>query len=127
MPAFHNEAIPTGVTRAERMAAFAPSSSTRRIGVAPPPDREQAFAKTALALMGERGVVATPDNFELFYAYACGAHPAITQVMGAIIECPKHNGRFDFRTGAAKGAPVCINLATYPVKVEGGRVFLNLG
>ncbi len=38
-------------------------------------DREQAFAKTALALMGERGVVATPDNFELFYAYACGAYP----------------------------------------------------
>src|ERR1700683_1416406 len=48
-------------------------------------------------------------------------------VMGNIIECPKHNGRFDFRTGAAKGAPVCVNLATYPVKIEGGRVFLNLG
>jgi lipopolysaccharide export system protein LptC len=45
MPAFHNEAIPTGVTRAERMAAFAPSSATRGIGVAPPPDREQAFAR----------------------------------------------------------------------------------
>jgi lipopolysaccharide export system protein LptC len=27
------------------MAAFAPSSATRRIGVAPPPDREQAFAR----------------------------------------------------------------------------------
>jgi lipopolysaccharide export system protein LptC len=45
MPAFHNEAIPTGVTRADRMAAFAPSSATRAIGVAPPPDREQAFAR----------------------------------------------------------------------------------
>jgi lipopolysaccharide export system protein LptC len=45
MPAFHNEAIPTGVTRAERMAAFAPSSATHSIGVAPPPDREQAFAR----------------------------------------------------------------------------------
>jgi 3-phenylpropionate/trans-cinnamate dioxygenase ferredoxin component len=54
-------------------------------------------------------------------------HLADGLVMGAIIECPKHNGRFDFRTGAAKGAPVCVNLATYPVKVEGGRVFLNLG
>ncbi len=48
-------------------------------------DREQAFAKTALALMGGAGVVATPDNFELFYAYASGENPAITQVMGAII------------------------------------------
>ena len=49
-------------------------------------DREQAFAKTALALMGGAGVVATPENFELFYAYASGENPAITQVMGAIIE-----------------------------------------
>jgi len=54
-------------------------------------------------------------------------HLADGLVMGSIIECPKHNGRFDYRTGAAKGAPVCVNLATWPVKVEGGRVFLNLG
>lgn len=54
------------------------------------------------------------------------AHLAEGFVMGTIIECPLHNGRFDFTTGAAKGAPVCINLATYPVKVEGGRVFLAL-
>ena len=45
MSAFHNEAIPTGATRAERMAPFASSSAPRRVGVAPPPDREQAFAK----------------------------------------------------------------------------------
>jgi 3-phenylpropionate/trans-cinnamate dioxygenase ferredoxin subunit len=54
-------------------------------------------------------------------------HLADGLVMGSIIECPKHNGRFDFRTGAAKGAPACVNLTTYPVKVESGRVFLNLG
>ena len=48
-------------------------------------DREQAFAKTALALMGGAGVVATPDNFELFYDYASGENPAVSQVMGAII------------------------------------------
>jgi 3-phenylpropionate/trans-cinnamate dioxygenase ferredoxin subunit len=54
------------------------------------------------------------------------AHLADGLVMGAIIECPKHNGRFDLRTGEAKGAPVCVNLAIYPVKVEGGRVYLRL-
>jgi 3-phenylpropionate/trans-cinnamate dioxygenase ferredoxin subunit len=48
-------------------------------------------------------------------------------VMGTIIECPMHNGRFDFTTGAAKGAPACVDLSTYPVKVEGGQVFLRLG
>jgi len=47
-------------------------------------------------------------------------------VMDTIIECPKHNGRFDFRTGAAQGPPACINLKTYPVKVEGGELFLKI-
>jgi 3-phenylpropionate/trans-cinnamate dioxygenase ferredoxin subunit len=47
-------------------------------------------------------------------------------VMDHIIECPKHNGRFDYTTGKAKGAPACVDLKTYPVKVEAGRVFLNL-
>jgi 3-phenylpropionate/trans-cinnamate dioxygenase ferredoxin subunit len=43
-------------------------------------------------------------------------------VLDDIIECPKHNGRFDYRTGAAMGAPVCVNLRTYPVRVVEGRV-----
>lgn len=54
-------------------------------------------------------------------------HLADGLVMDNIIECPKHNGRFDYRTGEAKGAPVCVNLRTYSVKVEGGRVLVNLG
>ena len=48
-------------------------------------------------------------------------------VLDNIIECPKHNGRFDYRTGQAKGAPVCVNLKTYPVKVEGGKVLIAVG
>jgi 3-phenylpropionate/trans-cinnamate dioxygenase ferredoxin subunit len=54
-------------------------------------------------------------------------HLADGLVMGDIIECPMHNGRFDYRTGEAKGAPVCVNLKTYPVKVEGGRVLVQIG
>ena len=54
-------------------------------------------------------------------------HLADGLVMDNIIECPKHNGRFDYRTGEAKGAPVCIYLRTYPVRVEGGKVLLNVG
>jgi len=55
------------------------------------------------------------------------AHLADGFVMDNIIECPMHNGRFDYRTGEAKGAPACVNLKTYPVKVEGGAVFIDLG
>ncbi|MDB5587463.1 MAG: MocE [Devosia sp.] len=47
-------------------------------------------------------------------------------VMDEIIECPKHNGRFNYKTGEAKGAPVCVNLRTYRVKVEGGAVFVEV-
>lgn len=53
-------------------------------------------------------------------------HLAGGLVMDHLIECPKHNGRFDFTTGQAQGAPACVNLQTYPVKVEAGRVFLRL-
>ena len=54
------------------------------------------------------------------------AHLADGFVMDGIIECPKHNGRFDFTTGEAKGAPVCVDLETYRVKIEGGRVFVEV-
>ncbi len=53
-------------------------------------------------------------------------HLADGLVMDNIIECPKHNGRFDYKTGVAKGAPVCVNLQTYPVKVESDRVFIDI-
>lgn len=48
-------------------------------------------------------------------------------VLDHLIECPKHMGRFDYRTGAAKGAPVCVALRTYPVRVEGGDVLIDIG
>ncbi len=53
-------------------------------------------------------------------------HLADGLVMDDIIECPKHNGRFNYKTGEAKGAPVCVNLKTYPIKVEAGTVFISL-
>jgi 3-phenylpropionate/trans-cinnamate dioxygenase ferredoxin subunit len=53
-------------------------------------------------------------------------HLAGGYVEGSIIECPKHNGRFNYKTGEAKAAPVCIDLKTYPVRVEGDRVLLEL-
>jgi len=54
------------------------------------------------------------------------AHLADGLVMDDIIECPKHNGRFNYKTGVAKGAPVCVNLVTYPVKIEAGKVMIQI-
>jgi MocE subfamily Rieske [2Fe-2S] domain protein len=47
-------------------------------------------------------------------------------VMGHVIECPKHNGRFDVRDGRPLCAPVCEKLATFPAKVEGGRILIEV-
>ena len=54
------------------------------------------------------------------------AHLADGLVIGDIIECPLHQGRFHIPSGKAKSAPVCVDLRCYPVKVEGGQVFIQL-
>jgi lipopolysaccharide export system protein LptC len=45
MSAFHNGAIAVGVTKADRAAPSSARAASRRIAIAPPPDRELAFAK----------------------------------------------------------------------------------
>ena len=47
-------------------------------------------------------------------------------VMGDVIECPKHNGRFDYRTGEAVRVPCLVPLVSYQVRVDGGRVLVAL-
>jgi 3-phenylpropionate/trans-cinnamate dioxygenase ferredoxin subunit len=48
-------------------------------------------------------------------------------VMGDIIECPKHNGRFNYKTGRARGAPVIVDLKTFATKVEDDTVLVDIG
>lgn len=45
---------------------------------------------------------------------------------GHEIECPLHQGKFDVRNGKPTCAPVTEPLRSYPVKIEGGRVWLAL-
>lgn len=53
-------------------------------------------------------------------------HLADGFVKGNLIECPKHNGRFNIKDGAPARPPVCVGLRTYQVKTANGKVFLNL-
>ena len=53
-------------------------------------------------------------------------HLADGLVMDDIIECPKHNGRFNYKNGKALGAPVCEHLKTFPTKVENDVIYLEL-
>jgi 3-phenylpropionate/trans-cinnamate dioxygenase ferredoxin subunit len=47
-------------------------------------------------------------------------------VMDYVVECPRHNGRFDIRTGEALSAPACVDLGTYSARVENGRILVKV-
>lgn len=53
-------------------------------------------------------------------------HLADGLVMGHTIECPKHSGEFDVRTGEALRAPACKNLRTYATRVDASQVFIEI-
>ena len=46
---------------------------------------------------------------------------------GHEIECPFHQGRFDIRTGQPTLEPCVEAIRSYPVRIEGSRVLLDLG
>lgn len=48
------------------------------------------------------------------------------EVVDGYIECPLHFGLFEIATGRAAGAPVSRNLATYPVRVTGTAIEVEM-
>ncbi len=48
-------------------------------------------------------------------------------VEGTSVECPLHQGRFDLATGAALCEPLTEPVSSYPVRLEGGRVWVAVG
>lgn len=72
----------------------------------------------------------SPDDQYFCTAGLCTheeVHLADGLVMDHIIECPMHNGQFDYRTGEAIRSPACAALKTFAVKVENGAVFIDVG
>ena len=47
-------------------------------------------------------------------------------IEGHDIECPIHQGKFDVHTGAPTCGPATDPLRLWPVKIEAGRVYLQL-
>jgi naphthalene 1,2-dioxygenase ferredoxin component len=45
---------------------------------------------------------------------------------GHEIECPLHQGKFDVRSGQPTCEPVTEAIRSYPVRIDGQRVFLQL-
>jgi len=42
------------------------------------------------------------------------------------IECPLHGACFDIKTGKAMTPPADVDLRTYPVKTEGGKILVGV-
>jgi len=42
------------------------------------------------------------------------------------LECPLHQALFDIRTGKAETEPAEVDLQVFPVKIEGGQVFVQV-
>jgi MocE subfamily Rieske [2Fe-2S] domain protein len=53
-------------------------------------------------------------------------HLANGLVKGTLIECPKHNGRFDITDGSPQRPPACVALQTYQAREHDGKIFLDL-
>ncbi len=44
------------------------------------------------------------------------------RMVGDEVECTRHGGRFDVRTGAATRLPAAADVRVFPVRIEGGRI-----
>jgi 3-phenylpropionate/trans-cinnamate dioxygenase ferredoxin subunit len=45
---------------------------------------------------------------------------------GDLIECPRHGARFDVKTGAVRSLPAIMPIDTYPLKVEGEEILVDV-
>jgi Na(+)-translocating NADH:ubiquinone oxidoreductase F subunit len=54
------------------------------------------------------------------------AHLADGLIIGDVIECSKHNGRFSLKDGSPKRTPACVGLKTFKVGLEGDKVLIDL-
>ena len=76
-----------------------------------------------IALYGVSGEVYATDNI------CTHGHARLCEgfLLDHEIECPFHQGRFDVRTGQPTCEPATEAIKCYPVKIEGGRVWIALG
>jgi MocE subfamily Rieske [2Fe-2S] domain protein len=78
--------------------------------------------KTYALVRDEKGALFATDGI----CTHGNTHLADGLVKGSIIECPKHNGRFNLVDGSPARPPVCRGLATYPLEERNGRLHLNI-
>ena len=81
--------------------------------------------------MGEQTYAVYHTDDDMFYATSgiCthgNTHLADGFVIGSVIECSKHNGRFNIVDGAVVRPPACEGLRTFKVKIVSNKLFINI-
>jgi 3-phenylpropionate/trans-cinnamate dioxygenase ferredoxin component len=76
------------------------------------------------------GVAVVRNGDDVYAIYDECSHAAIPlsegDVEGCEIECWLHGSRFDLRTGKPSGPPATEPVPTYPVRVEGDDVLVDV-
>lgn len=89
-----------------------------------------AEGRPALAVVGDTEVAVFRVGDEIFAIDDLCSHAAASLSEGDqyeyIIECPRHGGRFDIRTGKARHFPAFSPVRTFPAKIEEGGVFVDV-
>ena len=67
-------------------------------------------------------VTRTGDSTAVAFDAACTHQGCPVKREGEELYCNCHGSRFDARTGEVREGPASAPLATYPVKVDGGKV-----
>ena len=49
------------------------------------------------------------------------------EIVDHSIECPRHGARFDVKSGAVVTVPAVVPVKTFPVKVAGDEVLVEIG
>ena len=97
-------------------------------------------AATQVSAFGERNVIGTVCgghrvavyrlNGEYFATSDICPHAGAALSSGCVvehyIECPVHYALFDIRTGAADGAVTARSVRTYPTRVDGDEILVDL-
>lgn len=126
----------------KRKLPAATARTTHAVDLPPPkPDAEGWIEVCAAADLGSADVIRFDHGKKTYALYRdedgklyatdgiCthgNTHLADGLVKGKIVECPKHNGRFNLADGSPARPPICRGLATYPIEERRGRLWLNV-
>ena len=87
-------------------------------------------ASSHLVVIEETRIALFNLNGEIYAIEDVCTHDGGPLVEGTIVnncevKCPRHGARFDIRTGAALSLPAFRPTATFAVRVEGDRIFVQ--